>query len=89
LAALLPWDVAELQHQLAALTSQGESLKFDPENERYILTAVAQKLEDQISQHLKAYHQRHPLKPGLSKEELRTQLPRGVGPGSSTFCWAA
>ncbi len=78
LAALLPWDVAELQKQLSDLAATGESLKFDPENERYILTAVAQKLENQIGLHLKAYHQKHPLKPGLSKEELRTQLPRGV-----------
>jgi selenocysteine-specific elongation factor len=78
LAALLPWDPAELQSQLAALASRGEILKFDPENERYILTAVAQNLEDRINERLKTHHRQHPLKPGLSKEELRTQLPRGV-----------
>jgi selenocysteine-specific elongation factor len=78
LAALLPWVLPELQKHLTDLTAKGESLKFDPENERFILTAVAQNLENQITQHLKDYHQKHPLKPGLSKEELRTQLPRGV-----------
>jgi selenocysteine-specific elongation factor len=78
LAALLPWEPAELQDQLAALASRGDILKFDPENERYILTAVAQSLEDRINERLKTHHRQHPLKPGLSKEELRTQLPRGV-----------
>lgn len=78
LATLLPWDAATLQKELSSLAAQGEILKFDSENERYILTAVAQNLEDAISQHLEAYHQKNPLKPGLSKEELRTQLPRGV-----------
>jgi selenocysteine-specific elongation factor len=78
LAALLSWDPAALQKHVSDLTAKGESLKFDPENERYLLTAVAQNLENQITQHLKGYHQKNPLKPGLSKEELRTQLPRGV-----------
>ncbi len=78
LAALLPWDPAELQHHLSGLAARGEILKFDPENERYLLTAVAQNLEDRITQLLRDYHHKNPLKPGLSKEELRTQLPRGV-----------
>jgi selenocysteine-specific elongation factor len=78
LAALLNWDPATLQQELSGLAGQGEILKFDLENERYLLTAVADDLEERINQHLKAYHKKHPLKPGLSKEELRTQLPRGV-----------
>ncbi|MEW6388461.1 MAG: selenocysteine-specific translation elongation factor [Thermodesulfobacteriota bacterium] len=78
LAALLPWDPAELQNRLNSLTSQGQSLKFDPENERYLLTSTAATLEGQICQHLKTYHQQNPLKPGLSKEELRRKLPPQV-----------
>ncbi len=75
LAALLPWDAAELGARLAHLTSQGQILLYDQENQRYLLTATARELEQQIHQHLAAYHRQHPLKPGLSKEELRRKLP--------------
>lgn len=78
LATLLPWEPEVLQKELSDLASRGEVLKFDPENERFLLTSVAQNLEDRILRHLQDYHQKNPLKPGLSKEELRTQLPRGV-----------
>ncbi len=75
LAKLLPWDPQELQQLLSQLTSQGQSLKYDPENERYLLAQTAQNLEKEILQHLKAYHHKNPLKAGLSKEELRRSLP--------------
>lgn len=75
LAAMLPWDPPVLAHLLQALVQQGQALLYDPENQRYLLTATAQTLEEEILQHLKAYHQQHPLKPGLSKEELRRKLP--------------
>ncbi len=75
LAALLPWDAAELAVLLSGLTSQGQILLYDQENQRYLLTATARELEQQIHQHLAAYHRQHPLKPGLSKEELRRKLP--------------
>jgi len=78
LTALLPWNPPELQRQLSDLAAKGEILKFDLENERYLLTAVAQKVENRITQLLEDYHQKNPLKSGISKEELRTQLPRGV-----------
>ncbi len=75
LAALLSWDAAALTNQLNALATQGQCLKFDPENERYLPTVVAQALETEICQLLQTYHQKNPLKPGLSKEELRRTLP--------------
>ncbi|MBW1991256.1 MAG: selenocysteine-specific translation elongation factor [Deltaproteobacteria bacterium] len=78
LATLLPWEADTLQTVLSDLEARGEILKFDRENERYVLTGVARDLEERISQYLGSYHQKNPLKPGLSKEELRTQLPRGV-----------
>ena len=75
LGALLPWDAAELATILASLTQQGKILLYDPENQRYLLTATAQELEQQIHQQLAAYHRQNPLKPGFSKEELRRKLP--------------
>jgi selenocysteine-specific elongation factor len=75
LTALLPWDAAELAALLASLGKQGQIIKYDQEKERYILTATARELDQQIKGLLSAYHHKNPLKPGLSKEELRRQLP--------------
>jgi selenocysteine-specific elongation factor len=75
LAAMLPWEPTDLAPLLNALVQRGEALLYDPENQRYILTDTARALEEDIHRHLKAYHQKNPLKPGLSKEELRRKLP--------------
>ena len=75
LTALLPWDPGELANRLNALTRQGQVLNYDQENQRYLLTATAQELEGQSQRLLADYHRKFPLKPGLSKEELRRQLP--------------
>ena len=75
LEALLSWDPAQLAARLQSLTSRGQIFLFDPENQRYLPASTAKELEAQICRHLAAYHQKNPLKPGLSKEELRRQLP--------------
>jgi selenocysteine-specific elongation factor len=75
LAALLAWEPAELQQLINQLASQGQVWKYDPDNERYIFTTVGQALEKETLQHLKSFHQKNPLKAGLSKEELRRTLP--------------
>jgi selenocysteine-specific elongation factor len=75
LTALLPWDPGDLANRLNALTRQGQVLHYDPENQRYLLAASAQALERRIQEVLSDYHRKFPLKPGLSKEELRRQLP--------------
>jgi len=75
LTALLPWDPAELANRLNAMARQGQALYYDQENQRYLLTVTAQELERQSLQILADYHRKFPLKPGLSKEELRRQLP--------------
>jgi selenocysteine-specific elongation factor len=72
---MLPWDPPDLANQLNALVQKGEALLYDPENQRYVLTGTARALEEEIRRHLKTYHQQNPLKPGLSKEELRRKLP--------------
>jgi selenocysteine-specific elongation factor len=75
LTALLPWDPVDLANRLNAMTRQGQVLYYDQENQRYLLTVTAQELEQQSLQILADYHRKFPLKPGLSKEELRRQLP--------------
>jgi selenocysteine-specific elongation factor len=75
LTALLPWDPRELSQLLNGLMGQSQVLNYDQERQRYLLAATAQELEQQIQQLLTDYHRKFPLKPGLSKEELRRQLP--------------
>jgi selenocysteine-specific elongation factor len=75
LTALLPWDPGDLANRLNAQTRQGQVLYYDQENQRYLLAATAQKLAQQTQRLLGDYHRKFPLKPGLSKEELRRQLP--------------
>jgi len=75
LTALLPWDPGDLANRLNAMTRQSQVLYYDQENQRYLLAVTAQELERQSLQILADYHRKFPLKPGLSKEELRRQLP--------------
>jgi len=75
LEALLPWDPGDLAALLSSLTKQGQVIRYDPEKERYILTATARKLDQEMKGILSTYHHKNPLKPGLAKEELRRQLP--------------
>ncbi len=75
LLALLPWDGQELDALINTLKGKGECLPYDPENQRFLLTATAKELEEEICRHLSAYHKQNPLKSGLSKEELRRKLP--------------
>jgi selenocysteine-specific elongation factor len=78
LEALLPWDPQDLAGRLAALVKEGAALNYDPEGQRYLLADTARALEEQIKARLAAHHRQHPLKPGLSKEELRRHLPPQV-----------
>ena len=75
LEALLTWDPGDLATLLSSLTKQGQVIRYDPEKERYLLTATARKLDQEMKGILSAYHHKNPLKPGLAKEELRRQLP--------------
>jgi selenocysteine-specific elongation factor len=75
LAAMLPWDPAEIANLVNALVQKGEALLYDPENQRYILMETARALEEEIGTLLKTYHRKNPLKPGYSREELRRRLP--------------
>ena len=75
LLALLPWDGQELDGLIKILKEKGECLPYDPENQRFLLTATAKELEEEICRVLSAYHRENPLKTGLSKEELRRKLP--------------
>jgi selenocysteine-specific elongation factor len=52
----------------------------DRDEMRAVASGVYQELQDRIVADLTAYHARHALKEGLSREEMRTALGRAVTP---------
>jgi selenocysteine-specific elongation factor len=73
LAANLPDK--QLDQTLQDLMSRQQVLQVDKEKRVYIHQAPLQNLQDQIGEHLSAYHSKYPLKAGMPKEELKSKLP--------------
>jgi len=61
-----------LRGLLADLTARGRVLVVD--REWYVHAEAAERLREAATAALVAFHRREPLKPGMSKEELRTRL---------------
>ncbi|WP_319550153.1 selenocysteine-specific translation elongation factor [Desulfogranum marinum] len=55
-------------------TSSGQIMVVESETQRLVSAPVFTQLKQQIIDFLKHYHQENPLKSGLDKEELRSQL---------------
>jgi selenocysteine-specific elongation factor len=72
LRARTPFGQDALRGLLADLTAQGRVLLVD--REWHVHVDAAQRLRDEAVAALRAFHAREPLKPGMSKEELRTRL---------------
>ena len=72
LRARTPFGPEALRSVLADLTGQGRALLVD--REWYVHAAAAEQLREVAIQALGAFHAREPLKPGMSKEELRMRL---------------
>ncbi len=72
LRARTPFGPEALGALLADLTARGRALVVD--REWYVHAGEAERLREEAVAALAAYHQREPLKPGMSKEELRTRL---------------
>jgi len=75
LVQLLSLNDTELDPLLAQLLQKSQIICYDPEKNRYALSAAVKDLQDQATQFLQKYHHSQPLKLGLSKEELRRRLP--------------
>lgn len=56
----------------------GDIIWIDSEKIKVIGKVEYQKLKDSILDQLKEFHQKFPMKSGLSKEELRTKLPNEI-----------
>jgi selenocysteine-specific elongation factor len=60
------------------MVEKGDILWIDPEKLKVIEKGQYQRLREAALVHLREFHQRFPMKPGLFKEELRTKLPSEV-----------
>jgi selenocysteine-specific elongation factor len=72
LRARTPLGPDALRGVLQALTARGRALVVD--REWYVHVEAAERLGDAAVAALAEFHAREPLKPGMSKEELRTRL---------------
>jgi len=69
-----------LQKILDGLFAAHRAVLVDRDEMRAVAAGIYQELQDRIVADLTAYHARHALKEGLSREELRTALGRAVTP---------
>ena len=65
----------QLENVLQGLLSQKTLIQVDKENRIYIHNICFDKLKKDTRRQLADYHNAHPLKPGMSKEELKTKFP--------------
>jgi selenocysteine-specific elongation factor len=72
LRARTPFGPEALRALLADLTGRGRVLVVD--REWHVHADAAERLREEALAALRSFHAREPLKPGMSKEELRTRL---------------
>jgi selenocysteine-specific elongation factor len=70
----------QLENTLQSLLSKKVLIQVDKENRIYIHHACFETLKNDFRGHLADYHSAHPLKPGMSKEELKTKFPLFLSP---------
>jgi selenocysteine-specific elongation factor len=68
----------QLARVLQDLSSRGEAVQFDREGRRFADSRVLTKLTELLKGQLQDFHQREPLRSGMSKEELFGRMPGGV-----------
>jgi selenocysteine-specific elongation factor len=79
---------AELHRILEGMFSLRTAFLVDREETRVLSGPVYAGLQEAITRELNGYHERFPLKEGLSREELRTTLGMGEGAGQKIFSMA-
>jgi len=69
----------KLESILGTLMSGRSVIQADKENRIYIHGISADKLKQEMGDHLDRYHKSNPLKPGMLKEELKSKFPGLAG----------
>jgi selenocysteine-specific elongation factor len=67
-----------LDRLLQTMMSQKSAIQIDKEKRRYVHRSTFEDLEKAVQSRLSDYHRKHPLKPGMPKEELKSKLPSDV-----------
>ncbi len=70
----------QLEKLLQNLLSQKTLIQIEKEKRIYIHRTCFEALQEDIQRQLADYHQTHPLKAGMSKEELKTKFPALLTP---------
>jgi len=65
----------QLDQTLQGLLSKRTVIQADKENRIYIHSRGFEKIKKETHEYLDAYHKANPLKPGMSREELRSKFP--------------
>ena len=68
-----------LQTALSSLLTKRRLIQTDKENRIFIHGEVFDRLRDEMRDFLDTYHKAHPLKAGMSKEELKSKFPTILG----------
>lgn len=78
----------ELRRLLEGMFSAKKAVLVDRDEMRVLSAPVYEEFQAAIARELQGYHERYPLKGGLSREELRTTLGMGDGVGQKIFTMA-
>jgi selenocysteine-specific elongation factor len=78
----------ELRRRLEGMFSAKRAVLVDRDEMRVLSYPVYEAFQAEILRELRGYHERNPLREGLSREELRTTLERGDGVGQKVFTMA-
>jgi selenocysteine-specific elongation factor len=70
---------SELERQLGHLLSEKTIMQVDRENRVFVHRSLFDELRQKTVQILETYHKEYPLKAGMTKEALKSKLPRGLG----------
>lgn len=65
----------QLQMYVGELLSKRRLAQIDRDNRRYVHQHTVEQTARRMLAHLKAFHREHPLKAGISKEELKSRFP--------------
>ena len=70
----------EQEKILENMLSKKNALLLDRDERRIVSSRAYRDLQDRVTSEIGAYHKKHPLKEGLSREELRTTLGGYIDP---------
>ncbi len=78
LAGLIAVPEEDIRRELRELLEKGELIGILSQGEKLLHRTQYQRLTDLFLQELARFHRNNPLKPGMSKEELRKKLPAEI-----------